>query len=149
MTKAWRQDQLGEVIGHELSDLIRTRMKDPGVGFASITGVELSGDLRHAKVFVSVMGSEDEQRASLASLNRATGFLRHELAQRLTIRHTPEIAFRLDHSIARGAHVLDLINQVHQGTAVVATDQGGAKTPPDKGAAASATRAGASTDDER
>lgn len=112
MSKNWRQDQLGEVIAHELSDLIRTRMKDPRVGFASITDVDLSGDLRHAKVFVSVMGSEEEQRATLNGLNHATGFLRHELAQRLTVRHTPDIHFRLDESIARGAHVLDLINRV-------------------------------------
>jgi ribosome-binding factor A len=108
----WRQDQLGEVITHELSDLIRTRMKDPRVGFASITDVEVSADLRHAKVFVSVMGGEMEQRATLAALNHACGFLRHELAQRLTIRYTPEIVFRLDESIARGVHMIDLINQV-------------------------------------
>lgn len=113
MAKNWRQDQIGEVIAHELSDLIRTRMKDPRVGFASITGVEVSADLRHAKVFVSVMGSQQEQHASLSGLNHACGFLRHELAQRLNVRHTPEIAFRLDESIARGVHVLDLINQVN------------------------------------
>jgi ribosome-binding factor A len=107
-----RNDQLGEVIAHELSDLMRTRMKDPRLGFASITGVELSSDLRHAKVFVSVMGEEQEQRASMRALESATRFLRHELAQRLTIRHVPDLEFRLDTSIARGVHVLDLINQV-------------------------------------
>jgi len=112
MPKNWRQDQLGEVITQELSDLIRTRMKDPRIGFASITDVEVSADLRHAKVFVSVMGGEDEQRATMTSLDHASGFLRHELAQRLTIRHTPELVFRLDQSIARGAHLLDLINQM-------------------------------------
>lgn len=116
MSKNWRQDQLGDVIAHELSDLMRTRLKDPRVGFASITGVEVSADLRHAKVFVSVMGDEQEQRATLAALEHATGFLRHELAQRLTVRHTPEIVFRLDQSIARGAHVIDLINQVSTST---------------------------------
>lgn len=114
MSKNWRQDQLGEVIAHELSDLIRMRMKDPRIGFASITDVDVSADLRHAKVFVSVMGSEQDQHDTLVGLNHASGFLRHELAQRLTIRHTPEIVFRLDESIARGAHVLDLINRVHE-----------------------------------
>ena len=112
MTKAWRQDQLGVVIGQELIDLIRTRMNDPRVGFASVTDVELTSDLRHAKVFVSVMGTEEEQKQSLQSLNRATGFLRHELAQRLTIRHTPELSFKLDQSIARGVHLVDLMNKV-------------------------------------
>lgn len=124
MAKNWRQDQLGEVIAQELSDLIRTRMKDPRVGFASITGVEVSGDLGHAKVFVSVMGSEQEQRATLSGLNHASGFLRHELAQRLNVRHTPDIAFRLDQSIARGVHVLDLINQVSAPAPASSTSRG-------------------------
>jgi ribosome-binding factor A len=107
-----REDQLSEVIVRELSDLIRTRMKDPRVGFASITDVELSHDLRHAKVFVSVLGSPDEQHETMRALGHGTGFLRHELAQRMNIRHVPDLAFRLDESIARGARVLNLLNQV-------------------------------------
>ena len=128
MTKAWRQDQLGVVIGQELIDLIRTRMKDPRVGFASVTDVELTADLRHAKVFVSVMGSEEEQKQSLNSLNRATGFLRHELAQRLTIRHTPELSFKLDQSIARGVHLVDLMNKVGRESRAVSTQADAAET---------------------
>lgn len=107
-----REDQLSGAITRELSDLIRTRMKDPRIGFASITGVELSHDLRYAKVYVSVMGSPEEQRETMRGLDSANGFLRRELAQRLTIRHVPEISFRLDESIARGARVLDLLKQV-------------------------------------
>lgn len=114
MAHSYRQDQLGELIAEELSDLIRTRMKDPRVGFASITSVQMSGDLRYAKVYVSVMGSSEDQRASLKALDHANGFLRHELAQRLTIRYTPEIIFKLDESIARGARVLELMRQVEQ-----------------------------------
>jgi ribosome-binding factor A len=113
-----REDQLSGAITRELSDLIRTRMKDPRIGFASITGVELSHDLRYAKVFVSVMGSPEEQRETMRGLDSANGFLRRELAQRLTIRHVPEISFRLDESIARGARVLDLLKQVEQESAV-------------------------------
>ena len=109
-----REDQLSGAITRELSDLMRTRMKDPRIGFASITGVELSHDLRYAKVFVSVMGSPEEQRETMRGLESANGFLRRELAQRLTIRHVPEISFRLDESIARGARVLDLLKQVEQ-----------------------------------
>jgi ribosome-binding factor A len=112
MAKSWRSDQLGEVINHEMSDLIRTRMKDPRIGFASITDVEVSADLRHAKIYVSVLGTEQEQRDTLAGLNHAAGFLRHELAQRLTIRFTPEISFRLDKSIERGVELISLINKV-------------------------------------
>jgi ribosome-binding factor A len=118
-----REDQLSGAITRELSDLIRTRMKDPRIGFASITGVELSHDLRYAKVYVSVMGSSDEQRETMRGLGSATGFLRRELAQRLTIRHVPEIAFRLDESIARGARVLDLLKQVEKETAPSISDE--------------------------
>ena len=113
-----REDQLSGAITRELSDLMRTRMKDPRIGFASITGVELSHDLRYAKVYVSVMGSPEEQRETMRGLDSANGFLRRELAQRLTIRHVPEISFRLDESIARGARVLDLLKQVEQESAV-------------------------------
>lgn len=109
-TQHWRKDQLSHLIAHELSDLI-SQMKDPRIGFASVTGVDLSQDLRHAKVHVSVMAEPAEQRASLAALTHAAGFLRHELAQRLTIRYTPELVFRLDESIARGVRVLELLNQ--------------------------------------
>ncbi len=107
-----RQDQLGQVIAHELSELMRLRMKDPRIGFASITAVEVSRDLSYAKVFVSVMGTPEEQRETMRGLRHAAGFLRHELAQRLTVRHVPEISFQLDESIARGARVIELLNQV-------------------------------------
>lgn len=114
MANPHRQEKLGELFALELSDLLRTRLKDPRVGFASITHVEVSGDLRHAKVFVSVMGTPEEQVATIKTLKHAAGFLRHELASRITLRYMPELAFKLDNSIAEGAHVLELIHQIEQ-----------------------------------
>jgi ribosome-binding factor A len=114
MPNIHRQEKLGELIATELSELIRTRVKDPRVGFASITHVEVSGDLRHAKIFVSVMGSAEEQAATMKGLKNAGGFLRHELASRLVLRFMPELTFKLDTSIAEGARILDLIAQVEQ-----------------------------------
>ena len=114
MPNAHRQEKLGELIAVELSELIRTRLKDPRVGFASITHVEVSGDLRHAKVFVSVMGSPEEQAATMKGLKHATSFLRRELASRLVLRFMPELTFKLDTSIAEGARILDLIQQVEK-----------------------------------
>lgn len=114
MPNAYRQERLSELIAAELSELLRTRVKDPRVGFASITRVEVSGDLRHAKVYVSVMGSPEEQAATMKGLKNATGFLRHELAIRITLRYMPEIVFKLDTSIEEGARILDLIRQVEQ-----------------------------------
>lgn len=113
-TNAYRQEKLGELIANDLSELLRTRVKDPRVGFASITRVEVSGDLRHAKVYVSVMGDQEEQKETMKGLKNATGFLRHELASRLTLRFMPELVFKLDHSIEEGARVLELIQKVEQ-----------------------------------
>lgn len=111
MPNPHRQEKLGELIAIELSDLLRTRVKDPRVGFASITRVEVSGDLRHARIFVSVLGSEQEQEDTIRALKHATGFLRHELASRLTLRFMPELVFKLDSSIQEGARILDLIRE--------------------------------------
>ncbi len=109
-----RQEKLGELIVAELSDLLRNRVKDPRVGFASITHVEVSGDLRHAKVFVSVMGTEEEKVASMKGLKNAAGYLRHELAGRIVLRYMPEITFKLDTSIEEGARILALINKIEE-----------------------------------
>jgi len=112
MPNPHRQEKLGEQIALEMSDLLRTRVKDPRVGFASVTHVEVSGDLRHAKIYVSVMGEPDEKRQTIEALHHATGFLRRELAGRLTVRFIPEIVFKLDNSIEQGAHVLGLIREL-------------------------------------
>lgn len=112
MANPYRQEKLNELIAAELSDLLRTRVKDPRVGFVSITHVEVSGDYRHAKVYASVMGDKDQQNGTMRALQHATGFLRRELASRLDLRYTPEIVFKLDHSIEEGARILDLIKQV-------------------------------------
>ncbi|HVB75914.1 MAG TPA: 30S ribosome-binding factor RbfA [Ktedonobacteraceae bacterium] len=112
MPNPHRQEKLGELFAAELSDLLRTRVKDPRVGFASITHVEVSGDYRHAKIFVSVMGNEDEQANTMTALKHATGFLRRELASRITLRYMPEIVFKLDTSIETGSRILELIREM-------------------------------------
>jgi ribosome-binding factor A len=114
MPNPHRQEKLGELIAAELSELLRKRVKDPRIGFVSITRVEVSGDYRHAKVYASVMGNEDEQASTLRALQHATGFLRHELASRLDLRYTPEIVFKLDHSIEEGTRILNLIRELER-----------------------------------
>jgi ribosome-binding factor A len=114
MPHQYRQEKLGELIAIELSELLRMRVKDPRVGFASITHVEVSGDLRHAKIFVSVMGTPEEQADTMKGLKNATGYLRHELATRIVLRYMPDIVFKLDTSIAEGARIIDLINKVEE-----------------------------------
>ena len=111
MPNPHRQEKLGELFAVELSDLLRTRVKDPRVGFASITHVEVSGDYRHAKIYVSVMGSDEERANTMTALKHATGFLRHELASRIVLRYMPEIVFKLDTSIEQGSRILELIRK--------------------------------------
>jgi ribosome-binding factor A len=111
MPNPHRQEKLGELFAVELSDLLRTRVKDPRVGFASITHVEVSGDYRHAKIYVSVMGSDEERDNTMKALKHATGFLRHELASRIVLRYMPEIVFKLDTSIEQGSRILELIRE--------------------------------------
>jgi len=111
MPNPHRQEKLGELFAAELSDLLRTRVKDPRVGFASITHVEVSGDYRHAKIYVSVMGSAEEKASTIKALKHASGFLRHELASRVVLRYMPEIVFKLDTSIEQGSRILELIRE--------------------------------------
>jgi ribosome-binding factor A len=100
-------------IQHEISLILFRDMKDRRIGFVTITGVELSSDLRHAKVFVSAMGSEAEKKASLDTLNHATGWIRHELGQRIRMKFLPEIVFRADSSQTYGEHIDRLLEDIH------------------------------------
>lgn len=123
MPNPHRQEKLGELFAAELSDLLRTRVKDPRVGFASITHVEVSGDYRHAKIYVSVLGSEEERNETIKALKHATGFLRHELASRVVLRYMPEIIFKLDTSIEKGSRILELIRQSERESGRAAPEQ--------------------------
>lgn len=109
-----RQKRLGELLKHEISDMILRGIKDPRIGFVSVTSVELTADLRQAKVFVSVLGSENERKSSLAGLRSATGFIRRELGQRLRLKYLPEIIIEYDTSIEQGSRILALIDSVVQ-----------------------------------
>lgn len=129
MANPHRQEKLGEQIAIEVSDLLRTRVKDPRVGFASITHVEVSGDLRHAKIFVSVMGEEEDKKSTMEALRHASGFLRHEMAGRLTLRFMPEIVFKLDSSIEQGSHILSLIREMEKEKTEASTSSEGVHEP--------------------
>ncbi len=109
-----RTEQVGDLIKEELSQLLDQEVKDPEMGFVTLTGVEVSPDLHNARVYFSVLGDEQAMQSSLAALERAKGFLRHELSQRLTIRYVPELHFVLDRSIERGQRIANLLRQVHE-----------------------------------
>lgn len=106
-----RAQRMREGLKRETSEILRT-MKDPRIGFVSVTDVEVSRDLRHVKVFVSVYGDEDEKEATMDVLVNAQGFVRSELGKRIRLKHTPEIVFRADESIERGARINELLRTV-------------------------------------
>jgi ribosome-binding factor A len=109
-----RTDRLGHEIRVELAELISREVKDPRIGFATVTRVELSADLHHAQVFVSVLGSPKEQERSIEGLTSAAGFLRHEIGHRLALRRVPELAFILDRSIEAGEKIEILLQKIHK-----------------------------------
>jgi len=100
-------DAVREVLGRALLGL-----KDPRIGFVTITGVETSPDLRHAKVFVSVLGSEQKRDKSLQGLEAAHGILQAKLAQELRMKRTPQLAFEYDPTVERGVHMTKLIDEL-------------------------------------
>lgn len=106
-----RRERMGELIKEELGDILRN-LKDPRIGFASVTKVEVSGDMRVAKVFISVLGDDAAKRATLKGLESAAGFIRSEISRRIAVRYTPEIRFSLDKSIEHGVRVAALLNQI-------------------------------------
>ena len=107
-----RPNRLAETLKEEISQLIRVELKDPRIGFVTLTSVDVADDLAHAKVYVSVLGTEDEGKASLEALNRAAGFVRSEIGKRVRLRHVPAIVFKYDPSIQHGAHIAKLLRDV-------------------------------------
>jgi ribosome-binding factor A len=108
-----RSERLGELILAEISDLITRDIKDPRVGFVTFTRVEMSDDLRYAKVFVSSLGSEQEKARMLQGLSSATGYIRRHLGRALHLRYTPEITFLIDESLEHGAKIAQLLRELH------------------------------------
>jgi ribosome-binding factor A len=108
-----RHERVAEEIRHEISILLAGELKDPRIlGLVTVTEVRLTPDLRQARVFVSVMGTEAEQASTLEGLDAASGFVRRELTERLRLRRAPEIHWVLDKSGEYGARIEDLLRQV-------------------------------------
>ena len=99
-------------IQRDVSDIVRSELKDPRIGFLTVTGVDISNDLTHAKIFVSILGDPTERRESLAVLERTKGFIRSELGRRLRLRLTPEIAFKLDETAAYSERIGRVLNEL-------------------------------------
>jgi ribosome-binding factor A len=110
-----RHERVAEEIRHEMSAMVAGELKDPRIaGLVTVTEVRVTPDLRHARIFVSVYGTEAERASTLAGLQAAAGFIRHELAERLQLRRSPELQFSLDQSGETGERIDRLLRQARE-----------------------------------
>lgn len=107
-----RMSRVGEEIKKELSLILQRGLKDPRVGFVTVTDVEVSSDLQLAKVFVSIFGSEEQRKESLVGLAKAKGYLRTEIGKRVKLRHIPDFVFKLDESIDYGSKIESILREI-------------------------------------
>ena len=106
-----RRARIADQIQRELAELIRTELRDPRVGMVTLTGVEVSGDQSHAKVFFTILGAETVAQEALEGLRHAAGFLRTGLARRLSTHSVPDLHFEHDESVERGMRLSKLIDE--------------------------------------
>ncbi|KMK77255.1 30S ribosome-binding factor RbfA [Alkalihalobacillus pseudalcaliphilus] len=108
-----RAHRVGEQMKKELSDIIMRELKDPRISFVTVTGVDVTGDLQQAKVFITVLGSDEQKEATLMGLSKAKGFIRSEIGKRIRLRKTPELIFEFDESIEYGNRIESLLNKIN------------------------------------
>ncbi len=115
MATSRRVSRVAELIKREVSQMLLQDIKDDrvGAGMVSVTDVDVSGDLQHAKIYVSIYGTDEARQQIMAGLKSATGYIRSELGHRVRLRRTPEVIFQEDRSIERGTKVLSLLNQLN------------------------------------
>ncbi|WP_433749852.1 30S ribosome-binding factor RbfA [Falsibacillus pallidus] len=113
---AHRMNRVGEQMKKELGDIIGKKIKDPRIGFVTVTDVEVSGDLQQAKVFITVLGDEEQRENTLKGLAKAKGFIRSEIGQRIRLRKTPELIFEFDESIDYGNRIENLLRGIQEDT---------------------------------
>jgi ribosome-binding factor A len=127
-----RQVQVGEAVQQHISYLLQRELKDPRIGFVTVISVDMSADLKYARVFVSVMGTPEEQKATMAALASGRGFIRRELASRLDMRFAPEIQFKLDTSAEYSDRINRLLNELKAEEPAAGADSatGNSESPP-------------------
>ncbi|CAM4032381.1 30S ribosome-binding factor RbfA [Lederbergia lenta] len=109
-----RANRVSEQMKKELGEIISRKIKDPRIGFVTVTDVKVTGDLQQAVIYISVLGDEEQKQDTLKGLAKATGFIRAEIGQRIRLRKTPEISFEFDESIAYGNKIETLLKQIKE-----------------------------------
>jgi len=102
----------GEQMKKEMGEILNRKIKDPRIGFVTVTDVQVSGDLQQAKVYISVLGDAEQRENTLKGLAKAKGFIRSEIGQRIRLRKTPEITFEFDESIDYGNRIESLLHEI-------------------------------------
>jgi ribosome-binding factor A len=110
-----RTRRIDALLQEEISELLRREVQDPRVGFVTITDVDTSPDLGHARVWVSVIGSDAERQTTLRGLERAMPFVRRRLGERLRLKRIPELSVRDDRTAERGTRVMQILNELEEG----------------------------------
>jgi len=126
-----RQRKVQELLVHEISQIIPRELRDPDIGFVTITDAEVTPDLRHARIYFSVLGDEAQRAKTGKALNRAAGFLRSQFAHRAELRYVPDLRFEYDVAVERGARMSALLEQVRRDDeqAARSTDTGSDSDP--------------------
>ena len=114
MAEGKRSDKVADLIRKEVSDMLMTSVKDPRIGFVTVTRVAVSDDCRQAKVYFSVMGTLKDQQRVIQGLASATGFIRKELGRRISLRYTPEILFQFDPSVEYSIHMEEVFHELEK-----------------------------------
>lgn len=109
-----RANRVGEQLKKELGQIFQRELKDPRIGFLTVTAVEMTGDLQQARVYISVLGSEEQKENSLKAIAQASGFIRSEIGKKIRLRHTPELEFKIDESIEYGSKIERLLEDLNQ-----------------------------------
>ena len=114
MGEGKRSERVADLIQKEISEMLIRSIKDPRIGFVTITRVLVTDDCRSAKIYYSVMGTPAEREESLKGLESAKGYIRKELGRRVSLRYTPEIVFQFDPSIEYAIHIEEVIQHLHE-----------------------------------
>ncbi|MDV2580646.1 30S ribosome-binding factor RbfA [Alkalibacillus haloalkaliphilus] len=109
-----RSNRVAEQMKKELGDILSRKIKDPRVGFVTVTDVQVSGDLQQAKVFISIFGDDEQQEETLIGLTKSKGFIRTEIGKRIRLRKTPEISFEIDEAIQYGNKIENILNDLNK-----------------------------------
>ncbi len=109
-----RADRVSDLLKKEIAEMLFREIKDPRIGFVTITGVKVSNDLRFAKVFFSLVGTHEELEETTVGLNSASSFIKKKLGKRLRMRHIPDIVFKFDNSLEYGSHIDSILRDLNK-----------------------------------